>query len=84
MPFGRGLGAKLAYLRHQGFEYVLVQAEPKGGLYTRAPWEHNLKPGTALVYRRWTPYVLEWLDDAAALAARPTALHFGALALVKI
>ena len=87
MPFGKGLAAKLTYLREQGYDYILAQDDNTYGLYNRARWAANLTSLRAIVplaNRRWTPDMLEWLDDVTRLSSDPSARRFGGLLLVRI
>jgi hypothetical protein len=87
MPFFSGAEAKVAYLRHLGYGYIV--AESAGsldlGLYRERSWIKDLRVGV-YAYRAWAPYFLDWqatinqLEQSKAFSVR----YAGSLALIRL
>jgi hypothetical protein len=61
LPYFTGSAAKLAWLRANGYDYVIA-ADPTASrpLYNRAVWQGNLRTGDQ--FGGWAPYFLDWFD----------------------
>lgn len=85
MPFFRGPQAKVAYLRHLGYQYIVAVSPSAPGLYQVTSWLHNLRLNF-YVYRAWTPYFLDWQSTVEDLEmhSRFPIRYAGSLALIRI
>jgi hypothetical protein len=87
MPFFSGAEAKVAYLRHLGYGYIV--AESAGsldlGLYRERSWIKDLRVGV-YAYRAWAPYFLDWQDTINDLEqSKPFSVRYaGSLALIRL
>jgi len=59
MPFFSGAGAKVRYLRSQGYDYIVAASSETRGLYQVRTWEYDLVSDN-YNYRAWAPYFIDW------------------------
>lgn len=61
LPYFSGSAAKLAWLRANGYAYVIA-SDPTASrrLYNRAVWQVNLTTGDQ--FGNWAPYFLDWFN----------------------
>jgi hypothetical protein len=76
LPFFQGAQAKVAYLRQQGIDYLVVtQSSHSVSIWNATTWSFwisQLKP----TGRLWAPYFLDWFSTLNALRQRnPNAIH---------
>ena len=87
MPFFTGALAKVAYLRHLGYGYIVAVSPSISnvGLYQQWPWIRDLR-GATYAYRAWAPYFLDWLDTLNTLEQSKgvSVRYAGSLALIRI
>jgi hypothetical protein len=82
LPYFRGTGAKLAWLRSHGYSYV-VAVEPSASdcLYNRRLQTEDINGEHGRVYQAWAPYFFDWFDF---LASVPDSTRVGDLIVVKL
>jgi hypothetical protein len=85
MPYFAGAAAKVHYLQHLGYGYVVAEAETVRGLYQFKAWQSDLH-SPRYNYRAWAPYFLDWMSSVTALEhdASYRVRYFGPLALIDI
>jgi hypothetical protein len=82
LPYFRGTGAKVAWLRSHGYSYV-VAVEPSASdcLYNRRLQTEDINGEHGRVYQAWAPYFFDWFDF---LASVPDSTRVGDLIVVKL
>jgi hypothetical protein len=85
MPYFKGAGAKVSYLRHLGYDYIVADSESERGLYQFGPWQADLH-SPRYNYRAWAPYFLDWMSTVTSLEHDKSypVRYFGTLALIEI
>ncbi|HEY5025243.1 MAG TPA: hypothetical protein VII76_09720 [Acidimicrobiales bacterium] len=85
MPYFQGAAAKVAYLRHLGYDYIVADSVTAHGLYQFQPWENDLR-SPRYNYRAWAPYFIDWMSSITSLERTDASAvrYFGSLALIPI
>ena len=85
MPYFKGAAAKVTYLRHLGYQFIVADSPTEPGLYQLGPWKKNLR-SSAYNYRAWAPYFIDWANSVASLERGDSyrVRHFGTLVLIQI
>lgn len=85
MPYFAGATAKVDYLRHLGYDYIVADSETERGLYQLKPWQDDLR-SPRYNYRAWAPYFIDWMSSIRSLEHDDgqAVRYFGSLALIPI
>ncbi len=85
MPYFEGAAAKVSYLRHLGYDYIVADAKTEPGLYQLKPWLNDLR-SPRYNYRAWAPFFIDWMGSVTSLEhdTRYAVRYFGSLALIPI
>jgi hypothetical protein len=85
MPYFTGATAKVNYLRHLGYDYIVADSKTERGLYQFKAWQNDLH-SPRYNYRAWAPYFLDWMSSVTSLEhdSSYSVRYFGSLALIKI
>ena len=83
MPYFVGAAAKVSYLRHLGYQYILYQLPEPGDLY--GDWQ-NFLVSSSYYRRAYASYFVDWVSTVQALESDPAygTSYVGSLALIKI
>ena len=83
MPYFQGAAAKVAYLRHLGFDYIVTESPVKTDLY--GGWQEFLS-STSYYRKAYASYFGDWQSTVTQLEndGRYGVTHIGHLALIKI
>ena len=83
MPYFAGAAAKVAYLRHLGYDYILYQLPQLGDLY--GDWR-DFVVSSSYYRRAYASYFADWQSTVQTLEADTDyrSLYVGTLALIKI
>jgi len=85
MPFFRGATAKVRYLRHLGYQYIVVDSPNSPGLYQLGPFLDVFRIPVYFI-RAQVPYYIDWWSTVFSLekSGRYSVRHAGQLSLIKI
>ncbi len=85
MPYFKGATAKVDYLRHLGYDYIVADAKTARGLYQLKPWQNDLR-SPRYNYRAWAPFFIDWISSVTSLEQHGGASvrYFGSLALIPV
>ena len=85
MPYFEGAAAKVSYLRHLGYDYIIADAKTARGLYQIKPWQNDLR-SPRYNYRAWAPFFIDWISSVTSLEQDKNSAvrYFGSLALIPI